>query len=219
MNQHLDRLDSTITTRELYPVSTISPGSVTHGYSTTVPSNTPVASSKLITLTFATPAPSVWYRPSPPHIALPTVHHIPTSSAMDHSQLTPGPIVGIVFGVLGVVMTIAMAIFCFCYRKRTKFGRPAKAGWQDLEHKGAVAGRKPHYERATVTADILPNYTEYVPRTEGRLSPVSQSIPSTFGRIKEHHTLDPFADPKIPDPYYTNNIEMSLNPSEAGRKL
>ncbi|KAG6907666.1 hypothetical protein DXG01_007870 [Tephrocybe rancida] len=233
MNDHLAGLDSAMTREPLsvYPVSTLSPGIIMYSYSTPAPSKALTTSAEQVTLTLVAPTLSASYRPTPPHIAIPSQTH-PAFTAATGAPISTGAIVGIVLGVLALVIASTSAIFYFYHRKR-KLDRADQGSSQDIEKKGATFDLRSHHfhfedSKAPPLSD-LDKYTEYVPRTEGRLSPVSQMVPTTFGRIKEHHTSsDPFADPKYPSTCNNTRegtserridaIDMVISPSHARLK-
>ncbi|KAG6820978.1 hypothetical protein H0H93_008607 [Arthromyces matolae] len=160
-----------------YPVSTISPGVVVYSYST--------------------PAPTTSFTPSPPHIVHPS---LPPSRVI-HNNFSTDTIIGIALGGATFIAILAGTIFYLCRRKRLSGQQKKKkigCGWKDLESEDAfdLASLPSYDEMKSPELKTSSHYTKYSARTQGRLSPVSQTLPPTFNLIKEHHSsCDPFTDP------------------------
>ncbi|KAG6845410.1 hypothetical protein H0H87_009757 [Tephrocybe sp. NHM501043] len=210
MNDHFDGLDLALPLADREPLSTPIVG---HSSTTLTPSYVPISP----TFSFATTPASALYRPSPPHIALPSHIH-PLHSGTDQSRLGAGVIVGIILGVLALTLAGMGTIVYFCFQKSSR-DREAEGKWQDLEKKDAATVPKPHYEKARKYTewDALPNYTEYVSRSEGKQSPIPKTYAPMFGRIKEHHNFpDPFVDSKTL--FTRKDLDMLPDPLKAHHK-
>ncbi|KAG6862239.1 hypothetical protein C0995_002170 [Termitomyces sp. Mi166 len=234
MDQEIGRLDSVAPTRRpmfVSPVSTLSNGVVEYGYPTPLsPPHVPTGISREVTPSISTPTSSASYWPRPPHIAIPAPS--PSISRAVDNRLDTGAIFGIVIGALAFVIGIGTIVFCLCHRKRSS-GATRKEeslrNWIDLESESNISdldSLPPYDEVKAPELGASAHYTKYVPRTLGRLSPISQMVPPTFDLIKEHHfssdsSTDSQASPMRKgskgthqniSPGYLNDIELRVTP-------
>ncbi|KAF5386000.1 hypothetical protein D9615_002500 [Tricholomella constricta] len=224
------------------PISTISPGIIVYSYSTPIPSesngledvplSTLEPTSTASTVRFVPPPPHIfptWSVPSQPH------HSQPTAANMSRSNVNTGAIAGGIVGGLALVILAVAAIFYCRSKNRVPYNRwkgLARDSWQDLEGKtgGAAAPSAsafpPLSEAKTPESIAQDNYTKYVPRSEGRFSPLTKTINPTFNRIAQHHSSsDPFSDrasSQFKDGFDgpcedVDGFEMKVNPSSPER--
>ncbi|GLB37116.1 hypothetical protein LshimejAT787_0401670 [Lyophyllum shimeji] len=216
------------------PIATVSPAAVVHSYSTpataTTPSFSKFAPSSTDPLPFMPPAAHI---PSHPTWSTPSMARPVSTAARSKTPSTNvGAIVGGIIGGLVLVVSAVAAVFCFRSRKnkrRNKWQRIARGSWHDAEGKGAplaAAPGRPFEETQGLARQNEDNYTQYVPRPEGRKYDLPKITPS-YDRILQHHSSgssDPFADPQPEPPRHAarsnsgaDNIEMKINPSSPGR--
>ncbi|KAG5342946.1 hypothetical protein C0989_005895 [Termitomyces sp. Mn162] len=227
MDQGIGMLDSVGTTYE--PLFAESVPTLSHGvvaYSSSTPVLPDTSTGIPMQATLPTPTSSTLYLPRPPHIAIPTPS--PSVSEAADDRLDIGAIVGIVLGVLAFVVATGAIIFYLCRRKRLSSEtkkQASRGSWIDLESKNIRydLASLPSYDEVKAPAlGASAHYTKYVPRTLGRLSPISQMVPPTFDLIKDHHLFsDLLTDPTTPpargtgqntSPDYLNDIELTVTP-------
>lgn len=220
MDNEISRLGSTATTDEpefAYLAPASSPAVYSDGHTDF---------SKEANLLYHDHASSASYLPRPPHIAIPTSS--PSVSGATRHRLDTAVIVGIVLGAVAFVIAAGSIVFYLFYRKRssgrTRKREPRSSSWIDLERKNSSELSLPPYDEVKAPElGAFALYTKYVPRTLGRLSPVSQTVPPTFDLIKEHHlssdlSTEPATPParngtrKTESPGYLDDISLTVTP-------